>query len=81
MSKSLNIHYFAIFREHAGTGEETVNLEANTAGEVFALLMSRHRSAEPLNHCKVAINGEMSDWSAAVHDGDTLLFFPPVAGG
>ena len=81
MSKTLTVRYFAIFREHAGTGEESVSLDADTAADVFALLKDRHGSSEPLGHCKVAINDEMSDWDAAVADGDTILLFPPVAGG
>lgn len=81
MSKTLTIRYFAIFREHAGTGEESVTVDAETAGDVFALLKDRHGSAEPLGHCKVAINDAMADWDSDVTDGDTLLLFPPVAGG
>lgn len=81
MSKSLTIRYFAVFREHAGTSEETVSLDAATAADVFALLKDRHGSAEPLGHCKVAINDVMADWGHAVADGDTVLLFPPVAGG
>ena len=81
MSKTLTIRYFAIFREHAGTGEESVTVAAETAGDVFALLKDRHGSAEPLGHCKVAINDVMADWESDVTDGDTLLLFPPVAGG
>lgn len=81
MSKTLTVRYFAVFREHAGTGEESVSLDADTAADVFALLRDRHGSSEPLGHCKVAINDEMSDWDAAVADGDTILLFPPVAGG
>jgi molybdopterin synthase sulfur carrier subunit len=81
LSKTLTVRYFAIFREHAGTGEESVSLDADTAADVFALLKDRHGSSEPLGHCKVAINDEMSDWDAAVTDGDTILLFPPVAGG
>ena len=81
MSKTLTVRYFAVFREHAGTGEESVSLDADTAADVFALLKDRHGSNEPLGHCKVAINDEMSDWDAAVADGDTILLFPPVAGG
>lgn len=81
MSKTLTVRYFAIFRENAGTGEESVSLDADTAADVFALLKGRHGSNEPLGHCKVAINGELSHWDATVADGDTILLFPPVAGG
>lgn len=81
MSKSITVRYFATFREHAGLDEETVSLDVETAGDVFRKLRNRHGSAEPLGHCKVAINDEMADWNSVVHDGDTVLLFPPVAGG
>ena len=81
MSKTLTVRYFAGFREHAGRDEETVSLEAATARDVFDQLQDRHGSAEPLAHCKVAINDAMADWSSPVADGDTILLFPPVAGG
>ena len=81
MSKSITVRYFAIFREHAGRDEETVTLDAETAGDVFEQLKGRHGSLEPLGHCKVAINDEMADWDTAVNDGDIVLLFPPVAGG
>ncbi len=81
MSKSITVRYFAIFREQAGRDEETVTLEAETAGDVFEQMKDRHGSSEPLGHCKVAINDEMADWDTAVNDGDTVLLFPPVAGG
>lgn len=79
--KRLTVRYFAAFREHAGTAEETLELSANTARDVFDSLRNRHGSREPSRHCKVAINDEMTDWSAIVRDGDTILLFPPVAGG
>lgn len=81
MSKSITVRYFAIFREHAGLDQETVSLNAQTARDVFEQLKNRHGSSEPLGHCKVAINDEMADWNSAVNDGDTVLLFPPVAGG
>ena len=81
MSKTFTVRYFASFREHAGTGEETVTLEAESAADVFRLLADRHGSSEPLGHCKVAVNDEMADWDSRVQDGDTILLFPPVAGG
>ena len=81
MSKSITVRYFAGFREHAGTSEELISTSADTAGSLFGELAHRHGSAEPLGHCKVAINDTLVDWDAALTDGDTVLFFPPVAGG
>jgi molybdopterin converting factor subunit 1 len=79
--KRITVRYFAMFREHAGVDEETLELEAATARDVFEATRARHGSAEPGGHCKVAINDHMADWDAAVSDGDTVLLFPPVAGG
>lgn len=79
--KTITVRYFAMFRERAGVDEETLTLDAKTAGDVFDSTKSRHGSAEPSGHCKVAINDEMADWSSPVQDGDTVLLFPPVAGG
>ncbi len=81
MSKSITVRYFALFREHAGVDQETIESDAATAADVFAELKHRHGSSEPLGHCKVAINDEMADWESPVSDGDTVLLFPPVAGG
>jgi molybdopterin synthase sulfur carrier subunit len=81
MTKTITVRYFAGFRESAGTGEEQLSMDVNTAGDVFTHLQHRHGSSEPLGHCKVAINDEMADWDSSVKDGDTVLLFPPVAGG
>ena len=79
--KTIRIRYFAMFRETAGTAEESLSLDVATARDVFEATSDRHGSREPLGHCKVAINDEMADWDAPVADGDTVLLFPPVAGG
>lgn len=79
--KTITVRYFAMFREHAGRSEETLRLNVETAKDVFEQTRLRHGSKEPHGHCKVAINDEMADWSSAVNDGDTVLLFPPVAGG
>ncbi|MDX1508535.1 MAG: MoaD/ThiS family protein [Woeseiaceae bacterium] len=79
--KTITVRYFAMFREHAGVAEETLQIEADTAADVFAATADRHGSSEPIGHCKVAINDRMADWDSAISDGDVLLLFPPVAGG
>lgn len=79
--KTITVRYFALFREHAGISEETLELDVDTAEDVFEQTRARHGSSEPQGHCKVAINDEIANWSSPVRDGDTVLLFPPVAGG
>jgi len=79
--KMITVRYFAMFREHAGIDEETLTLDATTAADVFNATRERHRFAEPSGHCKVAINDVMADWDSPISDGDSVLLFPPVAGG
>jgi len=79
--KTITVRYFAMFREHAGLGEETLTLDATSAADVFDATRERHGSDEPSGHCKVAINDVMADWDSPIADGDTVLLFPPVAGG
>jgi len=81
VTKKITVRYFAGFRETAGTDQEEISIDVNTTGDVFAQLQHRHGSSEPLGHCKVAVNDEMADWDSPVNDGDTVLLFPPVAGG
>ena len=79
--KTITVRYFAMFREQAGVDEEQIATDAETAAEVFEQTSDRHGSVEPTGHCKVAINDVMAEWSSPVSDGDTVLLFPPVAGG
>jgi len=79
--KTITVRYFAMFREHAGLDEETLTIDANDAADVFRATRSRHGSSEPSGHCKVAINDVMASWESPINDGDTVLLFPPVAGG
>jgi len=79
--KTITVRYFAMFRENAGLGEETLTVDVETAADVFRATRERHGSHEPSGHCKVAINDVMADWDSPVRDGDVVLLFPPVAGG
>jgi molybdopterin converting factor subunit 1 len=81
MKKKITVRYFALFREQAGISGETLDSDAETAAALFRQLQHRHGSTEPSAHCKVAINDQLADWDAPLHDGDVVLLFPPVAGG
>ena len=78
--KTLTIEYFAVLREHAGRDSEQLATPAGTAAELFTELTERYAFPE-LASVKVAVNDEFSDWQASLHDGDSVVFVPPVAGG
>ena len=79
--KTITVRYFALFRESAGVAEETLRLDAATVADVFRATEDRHGASELAGHCKAAVNDVMADWDSPVADGDTVLLFPPVAGG
>lgn len=76
----IRVDYFAILREHTGLATEQFETAAATAGELYRELEARHGFPR-LPSVKVAINDEFSTWDAALADGDTVVFIPPVAGG
>ncbi len=78
---NVEARYFAAFREQAGCAAEALETHAPTAGELFAEVAARHGFADGMTRWKVAINDELTGWNAPLSDGDTVLFFPPVAGG
>lgn len=80
-SKTVRVEYFAILREQRGLAEESVSTTAASAGDLYAELKAQHRFTLPADRLRVAINGEFAAWTERLHEGDTLVFIPPVAGG
>ncbi len=78
--KRVDIQYFAILRELAGMSREAVDTQASTPAELYSELAARHGFPEDPRF-KVAVNDAFCDWSAALSDGDHIVFIPPVAGG
>jgi molybdopterin-guanine dinucleotide biosynthesis protein A len=79
--KTLKIQYFALFREQAGRGEETLESMAETPARLYAELQRRHPFKLQKEQLRVAVNAEFCDWQASLNSGDTVVFIPPVAGG
>jgi len=79
--KTVQVQYFAILREQRGRSTETCATEATTAAELYAELKARHGFSLPAERLRVALNDEFAPWNAALHEGDALVFIPPVAGG
>ena len=75
------VQYYAILREEAGLSEEEYRTSAVTAAELFDELRERHGFTLGRAQLKLVVNEEFSEWSHEVHEGDTVVFIPPVAGG
>ena len=78
---NVEARYFAAFREQAGCDAEQLTTNAATVGDLYAEVAGRHGFADGMARCKVAVNDQLTEWTAPLSDGDTVLFFPPVAGG
>jgi len=79
--KNLHIQYFAILREQAGVGEESLRIAVADPAALYAELAQRHPFKLRREQLKVAVNAEFSSWDRELHDGDKVVFIPPVAGG
>jgi molybdopterin converting factor subunit 1 len=77
----LKVQYFALMREQAGRTEEALKSSAANARDLYEELRTRYPFTLSPDQLKVAINGEFSDWSRGLADGDSVVFIPPVAGG
>ena len=79
--KTVRVQYFAILRDQRGLAEERLETPAATARDLYEELHRRHGFSLPAERLRVAVNDEFAGWTAALREGDTLAFLPPVAGG
>jgi sulfur-carrier protein len=79
--KTIRVRYYAFLRESRGQAEEAVKTDASSAGVLYDELRARHSLRLGRKHVRAAVNGEILGWQAALNEGDTVAFFPPVAGG
>lgn len=79
----VRIRYFAGLREATGIEGEPLDVpEGATAADVRALLSERYPAlARLLPPCAVAVNRSYVATDAPLHDGDELVFIPPLGGG
>jgi molybdopterin converting factor subunit 1 len=80
-TRRVTVQYFALLREQAGRGTESLVTAARTPRELYAELARRYPFSLDPAVLRVAINSEFGDWSAPLADGDAIVFIPPVAGG
>jgi molybdopterin synthase catalytic subunit len=81
----MNIHlrYFASFRETTGQNEESITLpDGTTVAGVRAMLIERYPRLQPLmQRATCAVNHRYVPPETALHEGDVVVFIPPVGGG
>ena len=76
---NVDVRYFALFRERAGTDGERLATPASTVGELYGELLPRLGLDPKL--VRAAVNGEFVENGHALTEGDEVVFVPPVAGG
>ncbi|RYG27079.1 molybdopterin converting factor subunit 1 [bacterium] len=76
---TVDVRYFALFRERAGRDEERIETSAATVDALYAELQPR-LGLDP-QMVRAAVNGEFVENDQPLKDGDEVVFVPPVAGG
>ena len=80
---NIHIRYFASLREIVGQSEEQLTLsEDATVAEARTALLTRYPRLQPImERCLCAVNRGYIAPETALHEGDELVFIPPMGGG
>ena len=76
----LHVRYFASLRDAAGCDAETV-VHDGDAVSLYSRLARQHGFSMPQSRVRLAVNGAFVPWTQALHEGDEVVFLPPVSGG
>ena len=75
------VRYVALLRDEGGLSEESVETERRDLRGLYQELRARHAFSLAESRLQVAVNDDFASWEQALHDGDQVVFLPPVAGG
>jgi sulfur-carrier protein len=82
---TLDLLYFAWLRERIGAPRERIESDAATVAQLVEELRgqdARHAAAfEDLSAVRVALDQELSEFSAPLSGVREVAFFPPMTGG
>lgn len=85
MSPSITIEmlYFAMFREQTGKGNEQLPVPTGTkAGDIFDLVTDSYPALAGMkNSTLLMVNQEYAEPDQELQDGDEVALIPPVSGG
>jgi molybdopterin converting factor subunit 1 len=83
MLMKIHIRYFASFRELTGRNEEILDTpEGASVAEVRELLLERYPNLQAvMARATCAVNRKYVSAETELHEGDEMVFIPPVGGG
>lgn len=79
--KQVKVRYFAVFREQAGRSVEVLETKAGSLADLFDELRARYAFTLSPSLVRASVASEFRPMDTALHDGDEVVFIPPVAGG
>jgi molybdopterin synthase sulfur carrier subunit len=81
----IEVLYFAWVRERIGTPRETVETDAETVQALVDQLRAREpryaAAFQDLSALRVAVDQELTDFTAPLAGACEVAFFPPMTGG
>jgi sulfur-carrier protein len=79
----IHLRYFASFRETIGQNEEMLTVHGGASvADVRALLLTRYPRLQSIMERSVcAVNHTYVTADTTLHEGDEVVFIPPVGGG
>jgi molybdopterin synthase sulfur carrier subunit len=81
----IDVLYFAWVRERIGTPRETVETQAETVQALVDELRAREpryaAAFQDLGALRVAVDQELTDFTAPLAGAREVAFFPPMTGG
>ncbi|MCV6823189.1 MULTISPECIES: molybdopterin converting factor subunit 1 [Halocynthiibacter] len=81
----IEVMYFAWVRERIGIPRETVETNAKTVAELVEELRAREERYDvafsDLSALRVAIDQDLTEFSASLEGAREVAFFPPMTGG
>ena len=80
---NIRIRYFASLREIVGRSEETLTVqEGASVADVRTLLLTHYpRLQVAVERSIYAVNKKYVPAETTLHDGDEVVFIPPMGGG
>ncbi|MFH1560390.1 MAG: molybdopterin converting factor subunit 1 [Chloroflexota bacterium] len=78
----VSVRFFALYRERAGTSQiETELPDGATVKELLIQLRGAYTSLPLADSVLIAVNSEYVSPETPLHEGDEVVFIPPVSGG